>query len=268
MKTERYIWHPATLFFLLTCVVVFLSWILEVYGVQASGAEEGEVYRIRSLLSPEGIRWMLRHVVSNFMDYPSLGSFVLVVSGIGVSFHSGLVGACARRWKWLGRIMRSRLADFTPRPLSRKERRALQSALVSGGIYAGVILFATFSPWGILRGVNGGVFPSPLTDGFPFLFAAGVLVMSTFYGCIAGRYRTDADVAEGLLHFGRFVLLYLLVVFFASQMFACMDYSRLHACIGMWTSAWAPFVRQSASFLFHFSPFLLTLWYSWSRLGI
>ena len=89
MKSKRYIWHPATVFFLLACLVVFLSWISEVYGMNIVRSETGEVIRVRSLLSPEGLRWLLRHVVENYVEFRALGPVLLVVAGVSVCLHSG-----------------------------------------------------------------------------------------------------------------------------------------------------------------------------------
>ena len=54
--------HPATMFFLLTLGVIFLSWIFDGYGLSVRLPHTGEEIRVQSLLSPEGIRWLLRHV--------------------------------------------------------------------------------------------------------------------------------------------------------------------------------------------------------------
>ena len=54
--------HPATMFFLLTLAVILLSWIFDVYGLSVLQPQTGEEIRVQSLLSPEGIRWLLRHV--------------------------------------------------------------------------------------------------------------------------------------------------------------------------------------------------------------
>lgn len=54
--------------------------------------------------------------------------------------------------------------------LSRKERRAMIGAVSIGVIYTIVILWATFSSWGILRSVNGGLIRSPFNRGH-FVFA-------------------------------------------------------------------------------------------------
>ena len=65
--------HPATMFFLLTLGVIFLSWIFDVYGLSVRLPHTGEEIRVQSLLSPEGIRWLLRHVVTNFTGFAPLG---------------------------------------------------------------------------------------------------------------------------------------------------------------------------------------------------
>lgn len=261
MKSRRTCWHPATLFLALTCLVVFLSWILEVYGVQAVCADTGEVFRLRSLLSPEGIRWMLRHVVSNFVEFPPLGPVLMLLAGVGILMHSGLAGACLRRWPWLGRLLGRRTSAVSVRTLSRKERRALQSACVAGGIYVGILLFATFSPWGILRSISGGLIRSPFMEGLPFLLAAGLALMGAFYGSISGRYRRDADVADGLSCLARLIVLCLTVAFFASQMFACMDYSHMSDCLRVWTAFLGEGGQQFWAVLFPYVPFVLALGY-------
>ena len=75
--------------------------------------------------------------------------------------------------------------------LSRKERRAMLGAVFAGLLYIAIILWATFSSWGILRSVNGGLIRSP--------FIVGILFLLSFWNrfdgdglCFAsGRYRTE-----------------------------------------------------------------------------
>lgn len=261
MKSKRYIWHPATVFFLLACLVVFLSWISEVYGMNIVRSETGEVIRVRSLLSPEGLRWLLRHVVENYVEFRALGPVLLVVAGVSVCLHSGLADACMRKWGW---SYCHRTSEC--RQLSRKERRALQNSILVGIVYWIIILFATFSPWAVLRGIDGGLVRSPFVDGFSFLFAMGAVLMGTCYGFISGRYRRDYDVVNGMLYLSRFMVLYLVVCFFASQMFACLDYSRLDTCISGWILAnWGWQGQQIVSFLIQYIPLLVVCWYYFSR---
>lgn len=73
-------------------------------------------------------------------------------------------------------------------------------AVSIGVIYTTVILWATFSSWGILRSVNGGLIRSPFIEGILFLLSFGIGLMGMVYGFASGRYRTDGDVIEGLLN--------------------------------------------------------------------
>lgn len=75
--------HPATMFFLLTLAVILLSWIFDVYGLSVLQPQTGEVIRVQSLLSPEGIRWLLRHVITNFTGFAPLGLVIVAMFGIG-----------------------------------------------------------------------------------------------------------------------------------------------------------------------------------------
>lgn len=63
MKSKYYFPHTATVFFLLTVAVALFSWIGSIYGLG----------KVQSLLSPEGIRWELRHAMGNFVQTPALG---------------------------------------------------------------------------------------------------------------------------------------------------------------------------------------------------
>ncbi|WP_302457832.1 AbgT family transporter [Bacteroides fluxus] len=354
MKSKWRMPHPATMFFLLTLAVIFLSWIFDVYGLSVLQPETREEIRVQSLLSPEGIRWLLRHVVTNFTGFAPLGLVIVAMFGIGVAQHSGFIDACIRRgvrrnrdpWRiilWVillgllsnvvgdagyiillpiaatlfhsaglhpiggiitayvsvscgysANVLLSTLdpmiaattqeaadaANIAPgqtgplcnyyflclstfllasiiyyitrrsllpglgeydgdirfpgyKQLSRKERRALMGAVVAGLFYAVVILWATFSSWGILRGVNGGLIRSPFIVGILFLLSLGIGLAGMVYGFASGRYRTDGDVIEGLTQPMKLLGVYFVIAFFASQMFACFEYSHLDRCIAI-----------------------------------
>ena len=51
----------------------------------------------RSLLSDEGLRWMLTHTVSNFVSFAPVGTVLVAMMGIGVAEHSGLLAAVLSR---------------------------------------------------------------------------------------------------------------------------------------------------------------------------
>ena len=89
--------HPATMFLVLTMFVVLLSWIFDIYGLSVTLPQTGEEIRVQSLLSPEGIRWLLRHIVTNFTGFAPLGMVIVAMFGIGVAQHSGFIDACIRQ---------------------------------------------------------------------------------------------------------------------------------------------------------------------------
>lgn len=354
MKNRWRLPHPATMFLLLTLAVIILSWIFDIYGLSVFQPQTGEEIRVQSLLSPEGIRWLLRHGITNFTGFAPLGMVIVTMFGIGVAQHSGFIDACIRRgirkrrnpWRmvilviFLGLLSNvvgdagyiillpiaatlfhsvglhpvagiitayvsvscgysanvllstldpllagatQKAADmanvasgntgplcnyyfmvvstfllasiiylvtrrnllpalgeyagkisFTGyKQLSRKERRALMGAVCVGLIYVSLILWATFSSWGILRSVNGGLIRSPFIEGILFLLSFGIGLMGMVYGFASGRYRTDGDVIDGLTQPMKLLGVYFVIAFFAAQMFACFEYSHLDKCIAI-----------------------------------
>lgn len=354
VKTKWHLLHPATMFLLLTVAIVVLSWIFDIYGTSVYQPHSGESIRVQSLLSPEGIRWLLRNVITNFTGFAPLGLVIVAMFGIGVAQHSGFIDACIRitsrqrRNPWhvvvlvifLGLIsnvvgdagyiillpiaatlyhsvglhpvggiitayvsvacgysanilvttldamlavktqeaadlMHVHLGNTGPlcnyyfmiastfllafiiyritrrnllpalgkyegniefsgyKQVSRKERRALLGALGTVIIYAGVISWATFSSWGILRSVNGGLMRSPFIDGILFILSFGIGLTGMVYGFASGRYRTDTDVINGLAQPMKLLGGYFVITFFAAQMFACLDYSHLNKCLAI-----------------------------------
>ncbi len=351
MKNKQHILHPATFYFLLTLFVVFLSWILDIYGWSATETTQGEIFKVQSLLNPEGIRWWLRNVVSNYTGFAPLGMVLVAMLGIGIADDSGLLKACARRWsskymqeqniilwtviiggiisniigdagyiflvplaaglfksvgmhpaagiliayvsvacgysanffistldpliagvtreaasrsgiegvytgalsnylfmavsalliagtiyfisrRWLLLVLKpSRKEENKSHPLSHKEQRAMKIAFISGGIYLLVILAATFSPWGILRGITGGMTRSPFIFGTHFLISFALGLMGTVYGITAERYRNNREVADGLARSMKPLASYIVITFFAAQMFACIHYSQIDRCL-------------------------------------
>ena len=346
--------HPATMFFLLTVAVVLLSWIFDIYGLSVTLPQTGEEIRVQSLLSPEGIRWLLRHIVTNFTGFAPLGMVIVAMFGIGVAQHSGFIDACIRRgirgkqkqsqiilwviflgllsnvvgdagyiillpiaatlfhsvglhpiagiitaytsvacgysanivlstmdpllartteeaavaggiehgntgalsnyyfmfvstfliaavvyWVTCRKLLPS-MGDYEGnaafqgyKPLSRKERRALITAICVGVIYVIIVLWSTFSSYGILRGVSGNLMRSPFIMGILFLISLGAGLMGMVYGFSSGRYRTDGDVIEGFAQPMKLLGIYFVIAFFAAQMFACFEYSHLDKCLAI-----------------------------------
>jgi len=82
--------HPATLFGLLALIVVVISWIGDIFSLQAVHPADQSLITVRSLLSGDGIRWMYTNITFNFVNFPPLGYVLAVMIGIGVAEGSGL----------------------------------------------------------------------------------------------------------------------------------------------------------------------------------
>ena len=104
-----------------------------------------------------------------------------------------------------------------------------------GMLYAAIILWATFSSWGILRGVNGGLIRSPfIIEGILFLLSSGsVLLWEWSMGLVPDATVRMNDVIEGLAQPMKLLGGYLVIAFFAAQMFACLEYSHLDKCVAI-----------------------------------
>ena len=87
--------HPIALFALFAGAVVVLSAVLSAMGVSATGelVSGGELKEttvsVVSLLTKEGITYMLTHAVSNFTNYAPLGMTLVAMLGVGVAERSG-----------------------------------------------------------------------------------------------------------------------------------------------------------------------------------
>lgn len=91
MKSKWRMPHPATMFFLFTLAVIFLSWIFDIYGLRVQLPQTGAEIRVQSLLSPEGIRWMLRNALLISQDLHHWEWMLIAMFGIGVAQHSGFI---------------------------------------------------------------------------------------------------------------------------------------------------------------------------------
>ena len=81
--------HPFILFTILAALVVVISAILATLGVSAINPQTEAEVTVRSLLSADGVEFMLTSVVSNFVNFPPLGLILVVMFGIGLADKVG-----------------------------------------------------------------------------------------------------------------------------------------------------------------------------------
>jgi aminobenzoyl-glutamate transport protein len=97
--------HPAIIFFLLIGVVVVLSAVFGALGTtvtydaydEALGDIVEQTTSVRSLLSADGIRFMLTSPVANFLGFTGVGVIMVAMIGVGLAEESGLIATLVRK---------------------------------------------------------------------------------------------------------------------------------------------------------------------------
>ncbi len=89
--------HPIALFAIFTGAIVILSAICSALGVSATGElitngelQETTIHTV-SLLTKEGLTYMLTNAVTNFTTYAPLGMVLVAMLGVGIAEKSGLI---------------------------------------------------------------------------------------------------------------------------------------------------------------------------------
>ena len=210
MKNRIFIVHPQTCFFLLTVTLFFLSWIGSVCGWAG----------VQSLLSAEGLRWILRHIAGDYVGSPVLFPVMVLFFGGGLWVDSGLGKTCRD-------LLRGK------KQASHRERHDLWMAAAAGGIYLGICMLLAWEPEGIVRSAVGTLAGSPFMAGIWCIVSLGIGSTSVVYAYAVDFYRSDRDIIRGMSclfirHASYFVTLFFVVLFFSS-----LAYTRLAACAGV-----------------------------------
>ncbi len=83
--------HPFMLFLYLAIAVTLISAIVDFIGVSFTHPGTGEETAVQSLLSTEGLMYMLESMISNFIGFTPLGLVLTMMLGIGLAQQVGLV---------------------------------------------------------------------------------------------------------------------------------------------------------------------------------
>ncbi len=97
--------HPAIIFFILIGIVIVLSVIFGALGTTvtyegfdlATNDIAEQSASVRSLLSPDGIRFMLTSPVANFLGFTGVGVILVAMIGVGLAEESGLIATLVRK---------------------------------------------------------------------------------------------------------------------------------------------------------------------------
>jgi aminobenzoyl-glutamate transport protein len=106
--------HPAIIFFLLIGAVIVFSVIFGALGTSVTydgydpvvSDTVEQTATVRSLLSAEGIRFMLTSPVGNFLAFTGVGVILVAMIGVGLAEESGLIATLVRK-----------LVVIAPRPI-------------------------------------------------------------------------------------------------------------------------------------------------------
>jgi aminobenzoyl-glutamate transport protein len=213
--------HPATLFASMTVVVALVSALAATLGLQVTHPGTGNAVLSRSLLSLEGLHWLLTHAVSNFTGFAPLGTVLVAMLGIGIAEGTGLIGAALRLMvlsapkraltfalvfagvmsnvaSEAGYVLLVPLAAIIFQAVGRHPIAGMAAAFagVSGG-YSSNLLLGTVDP--LLAGLSQEA-ARIVTPGYVVSPAANYYLMaaSTFVISIAGTWVTEAVVVPRL----------------------------------------------------------------------
>lgn len=185
---------------ILELMLIFLSWIL-------SSVFTG--LGIRTLISSEGIRWML----GNFTDNLSGSLLVwLILAGMawGTVRRSGVDKTVCKLFASAGTTYRERLAF------------AIMAAELL--LVVIVMLLLTCMPQATLLSATGNLFPSSFSRSIVAVVCFVVIVLSATFGLVTGSVKSLADMAECLVAGCRSVSSLIVLYVFANQLYFSVAY--------------------------------------------
>ena len=219
--------HPILLFTILSGAIILISFICSMLGVSATGElisngqlTETTIHAV-SLLTPEGISYMLTNAVTNFTTYAPLGMVLVAMLGVGVAEHSGLINTLLKSAikitpsKWItpvviflgvmsnivsdaGYVILIPLGAMIFRAYGRHPMAGLAAAFagVSGG-YAANLLIGSLDTLltGITQSAVDLIDPSYRVNVMGNYF---FLIVSTFFITIVGTFVTEKIVEPRL----------------------------------------------------------------------
>ena len=88
--------NPAILFLIFFSVLGIFSFIFHVIGVSAINPKTNELIYVKSLISAEGLDWLLSNLIKNYINFPPLGMIIVLTFGLGVASETRLLQTLIR----------------------------------------------------------------------------------------------------------------------------------------------------------------------------
>ena len=179
-------------------LLMLLSWMIST--AQPDSA-------LHSLLSGEGIRWMVGHF-THTLAHPIGACLLLCAVAYGTLTRSALHHA---------------IRDvFHRRRLSYRQRFAMRMTLLSALLLLALWLALLMSSQSVLLSAVGGWFPSSFSRGLIPILAFIVTACSLVYGSFSGNFSSLAEAFRALYHgpviAAPFVPIYILTMMFVSSL--------------------------------------------------
>jgi aminobenzoyl-glutamate transport protein len=89
--------HPVGIFLYITIFVIVASWLFSMLGTSVIHPGTNENTVVRSLISVEGIQYILSSTITNFVEFKPLGLVLVFALGIGVAEKVGLFEATIKK---------------------------------------------------------------------------------------------------------------------------------------------------------------------------
>ena len=184
----------------LQVLLVLASWLVSAVMPDTS---------MRSLLSPEGIRWFFGHFTDN-MAQPLLVWIVLLYVAFNAYRRAGLQHAMSLLLKGERLMLR--------------QRSALWLVLIVVGAIVAVIMMLIVLPNPLLDSVPGSLFPSSFSSALIPILAFILFISSVTYAMATGQFRKFRKPYQS--RFALWLLLYILFMQF---------YQSLRFVLGYWS---------------------------------
>ncbi|MCC8019686.1 MAG: AbgT family transporter [Rikenellaceae bacterium] len=184
-----------------------------------------------------GLSTEAAHIVDpSYYVLPTANYYFMAASAVMISLAGTWVTS---------RLVEPRLGAYRgevpPEPIERLtpvENRALRWTGVVFFVWTALFLWGLVPADGFLRGPGGSVLQSPLLRGFIAVLFLVTTTLGIVYGCITGRFRSDADVIKGMTDSFKSLVSFLVLVFFAAQFVAWFRWSNLGLILAIDGARW------------------------------
>ncbi len=214
------IWHPAMLYLFLSIAVILIAWVGSFWELRNINVNSELI--LRSLLTIDGVRYLLHNSVSLLDDAP-IANILMLLFTIGVANKSSL-------FKTLLHFLRHK-------PLSYKQYASLLLSFIVFMLMFLLLIYGVFGPEHLLLSISGTLKNSPLVDGFFAILMILVLLPCLIYGMATDSFNAVDDGIDALVSVIRLVPSYLFTLFMASFLMSVITYSRIDVLIGVGTTA-------------------------------